>query len=225
MLTNYLKIAFRNLMKSKLFSIINIAGMAISLASCFLIALFVWDEWQYDAHHPDGDRTFRVYNIRQGDDGVTNYYPIVPIPFATYMQKDFPEIESTFRMMDTFGEKLFEINDQKILEANGAYAEPLAFDMLDIQVISGSSPDALQKPNTIAVSKTLAQKYFGEKNALGETIKIGKENFQVTAVFADVSKHFHLSINYLISFATLTKSWKPDRFENWEFQQLSLTSN
>ncbi len=219
MLTNYLKIAFRNLMKNKLFSIINIIGMTISLASCFLIALFVWDEWKYDDHHPDGDRTFRVYNIRQGDDGVTNYYPIVPIPFATYMQQDFPEIESTFRMMDTFGEKLFEINDQKILEANGAYAEPLAFDMLDIQVISGSSTDALQKPNTIALSKTLAQKYFGEKNALGETIKIGKENFQVSAVFSDMSKHFHLRINYLISFATLTKSWKQDRFENWQFQQ------
>ena len=92
MLINYFKIAFRNLSKNKLFSLINTFGMAVSLASCLLIGLFVWDEFKFDDYHPDGDRTFRVYNIRTGDDGVTNYLPIVPLPFAPYMQKDFPDI-------------------------------------------------------------------------------------------------------------------------------------
>src|SRR5687767_15172354 len=138
MLLNYIKIAFRNLQKNKLFSVINISSMAISLASCFLISLFVWDEFQFDRHHPNGDRTFRIYNIRQGDDGVVNYLPIVPYPFATYMQKDFPEIESTVRLMDTYGEQLFEIDGKKILQGNGIFAEPNVFDMLSLNVISGS---------------------------------------------------------------------------------------
>ncbi len=219
MLLNYIKIAFRNLVKNKLFSFINMAGMAISLASCFLIALFVWDELQYDRYHPDGDRTYRVYNVRSGDDGATNYLPIVPMPFATYMQKDFPEIESTLRLMDTYGEILFEINHQKILEGHGMYAEPTVFDMLSLQTISGSANTALEKPNTIALSAPLALKYFPSKTAVGENIKVGTEDFLVTAVFAEVPTHFHLKLNYLISFATITKNWTPQRFENWQWQQ------
>src|SRR5690349_17035745 len=109
MLLNYINIAFRNLAKYKIFSFINISGMAISLASCLLISLFVFDELSYDRHHPDGDRTFRVYNIN--DKGT--HLPIVPYPFASFMQKDFPEVESTLRMMDTYGETLFEINGKK----------------------------------------------------------------------------------------------------------------
>src|SRR5258708_13572450 len=180
MLTNYVKIALRNLGKNKLFSLINIIGMAISLASCFLIALFVVDEWRYDRFHPDGDRTYRVYNIRTGNDGATNYLPIVPIPFASYMQKDFPEVESTLRILDTYGEQLFDLNNKKILESNGMYAEPTVFDMLSLNVTSGSAINALEKPNTIALSEPLAEKYFGSRSPLGELIKIGREEFHVT---------------------------------------------
>src|SRR3954463_7979384 len=106
MLLNYLKIALRNLVKNKLFTVINISGMAISLASCLLIALFAWDELRYDNYHPDGQRTFRVYNVVDHA-GVVSYLPIVPYPFASFMQKDFPEIESTLRIVDN-GKELFE---------------------------------------------------------------------------------------------------------------------
>lgn len=219
MLSNYVKIAFRNLMKNKLFSIINISGMAISLASCFLIALFVWDEWQYDSFHPDGNRTFRVYNVRNGNDGATNYLPIVPLPFATYMQKDFPEIESTLRVVGTYGDKLFEVKDKRILEPNGLYAEPTVFDILTLEVVGGSAKDALEKPNTIALSEPLAIKYFGSKDALGEMVKIGQEQYEVTAVFATPPRHFHLKINFLLSFSSMTKNFSPQRYENWQNQQ------
>src|SRR3954467_10937018 len=123
MLLNYCKIALRNLTKNKLFSVINISGMAISLASCLLIALFAWDELQYDNYHPDGERTFRVYNIVDHA-GVKSYLPIVPYPFASYMQKDFPEIESTLRILSNYGEELFEHNGRRIREGNGIVAEP-----------------------------------------------------------------------------------------------------
>lgn len=219
MLLNYFKIAFRNLQKNKLFSIINISGMAISLASCFLITLFVWDELKFDRHHPDGERTFRVYNVLHGEDGTTNYLPIVPIPFASYMEKDFPEIESTLRFMDTYGEQLFDINGKKILEAKGLFAEATVFDMLSLQLISGVSKDALEKPNTVALSEPLSKKHFGEKNPLGKIIKINEDDYQVTAVYAEPPLHFHLKVNYILSFSTLTKNWTADRYENWQQQQ------
>src|SRR5690349_19117860 len=218
MLINYLLTALRNFAKYKIFSFINIAGMAISLASCILISLFVWDELQFDRYHPDGDRTYRVYNISSGSNGADSYLPIVPFPFASYMQKDFPEIESTLRIMDTYGEQLFDIGDRKIMEVHGLYAEPTVFDMLTIKVVTVSAAEALTKPNTLALSTSLSQKYFGDKNPVGESIKIDNEEFQITAVFTDPPKHCHLQINYLMSFATT--GWAT-RFENnWQRQQL-----
>src|SRR6267142_5390101 len=192
MLTNYFKIAIRNLIKNKLFSFINIGGMAIGLASCILIALFVWDELLFDRFHPDGDRTYRVYNISNQSDGTSRYLPIVPYPFATYMQKDFPEIESTLRMMDLYGELLFEARGKKLMEPNGLFAEPSVFDMLTLNVVSGNASDALIKPGTIALSSSLARKYFGDRNPVGETLKVNKEVNEMTAVFSDPPRHLHL---------------------------------
>src|SRR5579859_4964490 len=171
MLRNHIKIAFRNFAKYKAFSLINTLGMAISLASCLLIALFVGDELRYDRHHPEGDRTYRVYNM-VNHDGVESYMPILPYPFASFMQKDFPEVESTLRMLDTYRETLFEYGETKMLEPGGFYAEPSVFDMLTIRVISGQGPSALMKPNTMAISLSMATKYFGTKNPIGETMKV-----------------------------------------------------
>src|SRR5688572_6742460 len=110
MLTNYLKIAFRNLMKNKLFSFINILGMSLSLTSVFTIALFVSDELKYDKHIGDAHRKFRFYNSRASDNGETGNLAVLPYPLATYIQKDLPEVESTLRIMSTFGDNLFEVN-------------------------------------------------------------------------------------------------------------------
>jgi len=132
MLINYFHIAVRNLLKYKGFSAINIFGMAISLASCLLIAIFVRDEIQYDRHHPDGDRTFRIYNITISH-GESKYLSIVPYPFATYMQKDFPEIERTARLDGySYGEKIFEANGDKVLEPYGVYTEAAARNPADV---------------------------------------------------------------------------------------------
>jgi putative ABC transport system permease protein len=218
MLLNYFKIALRNLQKSKLFSVINISSMAISLASSFLITLFVWDELQFDRHHPDGDRTFRVYNIRQNDDGNVSYVPIVPYPFAAYMQKDFPEIESAVRMMDTYGELLFDVNGKKILQANGIFAEPGVFDMLTLDVISGAGKTALEKSNSVALSQSVAKKLFGEVDPLGKTIMINERDYLVTALYADPPEHFHLKADYILSMSSL--AFLLDRAENWQWQQI-----
>ncbi|MBS1545691.1 MAG: ABC transporter permease [Bacteroidetes bacterium] len=218
MLINYLQIALRNLSKYKVFSFINVAGMAVSLGSCLLIALFVWDEWSFDSHHPDGERTYRVYNIRQGNDGETRYLPIVPYPFASYMQKDFPEIESTLRMLDNYGEQLFELGDKRVMEGYGMLAEPNVFDMLTLHVIAGDENTALVRPGTVALSEPLSRKYFGERNPIGETIRIDEVDREITAVFAEPPVRFHLKINYLLSLSTT--QWSV-RFENnWQRQQI-----
>src|SRR5690349_10741815 len=145
MLLSYLQVAFRNLAKYKVFSFINIIGMAVSLASCLLISLFVWDELSFDNYHPAGDRTYRVYDIVTSENN-DRYLPIVPYPFASTMQKDFPEVESTLRIMDLYGEVLFEVEGKKLMEGKGIFSESGIFDMLTIDVIHGDPDSALVKP-------------------------------------------------------------------------------
>src|SRR5690348_16124506 len=107
MLLNYFRLAVRNLFKYKTFSVINLFGMATSIASCLLITTFVLDEILYDRYHPDSARIFRVYNLRTSGDA-SSYQAIVPYPFADHMQKDFPEIEHIVRIDGySYGERVF----------------------------------------------------------------------------------------------------------------------
>jgi putative ABC transport system permease protein len=216
MFFNYCTIAFRNLLKYPLFSFINIVGMAVSLSSCLLIFLFVDDEMSFDNFHPHGDRTFRVYITRTAGAEIANY-PIVPFPFASYMKKDFPEIENTLRIMDTYGEKQFDNNGNQILEKNGVYAESSLFDMLSLRVLSGDNKHALDEPNAVVLSESLALKYFGTRDCVGQMLKINFENWKVTAVYHDMPENFHLKIGYALSLVS-TPSGKYNE-NNWQLQQ------
>jgi putative ABC transport system permease protein len=219
MLVNYFKIAIRNLQKNMLFSFINILGMSISLASVFIIALFVNDELMFDKHITDADRKFRMYNYRVSDSGEAGNLAIVPYPMAAFLQKDFPEIESTLRIMDTFGENLFESDDKKMPEENGIYAEPSIGDMLSLTYIHGDSKTALEKVNHVVLTQTLAKKYFGDVDPVGRPIKISSADYAISGVIADPPSHLHLKVSYILSMASLTQNWSPFRFENWINQQ------
>jgi putative ABC transport system permease protein len=210
MFFNYLTIAFRNLAKYKVFSFINIVGMAISLASCVLIAMFVIDELSYDRHIADADRKFRIYNIMTME-GDTRYLAITPYAFATHMQRDFPEIESTLRILDTYEPQMFRLGEKKTKEGQGIISESQAFDMLSIPVIYGDPQSSLNRPLTIALSLSLSKKYFGDANPVGKSIQVDGLNREITAVFDDVPEQFHLRINYIISFAGT--NW-PKEMEN-----------
>lgn len=219
MLINYLKISLRTITKHKLFAIITIAGMSLSLASCLLIGLFVWDELSFDQYHPDGNRTFRIYNERSGNDGVTTYLPIVPPTFAPTLERDYPEVESTLRMMNIYGSKLFELENEKVKESGGVYAENTFFDMLTVSAIHGDPKSALEKPNSIALSKSLSEKYFGNTNPVGKNITLSGDELLVTGVFEDFPVNSHLQINYAISFTTLSQFIPKERLESWIWQQ------
>jgi putative ABC transport system permease protein len=219
MLYNYWKIALRNLLKNKLFSLINILGMSLSLASVFIIGLFVMDEHSFDKHISNVDRKFRVVNTRYSDNGEQSLLPIIPYPTATYLEKDFPEIESSARMMDTYGDNLFEAGTKQFQEGNGVYAETAIGPLLSLQYIEGDPLTALDEKNRVVLTQSLAKKYFGEEKALNKPIRINKIDFAVSGVVSDPPDQFHLGVRYFISFPTLTQNWTPIRFENWINQQ------
>lgn len=218
MLRNYLTIGFRNLLKNKLFSIINISGMAISVACFLIIGLFVIDELSYDKEVKDRDLKFRVYNDRFTDDGTQSVAAMVPPMVAPTLKTDYPEVDYYFRFLNINSKLLFTVGSTKGTEENGGYGERTMFDMFDLKLVEGDRQTVLTQPKTIAISQSLARKYFGDKPALGQAIRIGTDDVFVSGVYEDFPTHSHLHINYLLRLEDLA-SQLGDRMLSWQWSQ------
>lgn len=218
MLKNYLKIGFRNLVKNKLFTAINISGMAISIASFLVITLFVYDELQYDKHIEDVSRKYRVYNEQYNAEGFQRKAAMVPPMIAPTMATEFPEVEGYSRFMNFNTPVLFEYGNIRFSEGGGGYADPYIFKMFSLSLLEGDINTALNEPNMVAISSTLKKKYFGDKPALGETMQVFNEDFKVSAVFEDFPTHSHLQLNYFIAMEFIIRAI-PDRMQSWRWNQ------
>jgi len=175
MFKNYFKIAWRNLAKQKMYSSIKIGGFALGIAACLLIALFIIDELSYDLHFPDGDRIYRVaivYNTL-GTNGVH-----LQAPFSNVMKEDFPEVEQVGRInrQEIFGAGSNEIRrsdkNMNTHEEGFAYADQSLLELLNLPMVYGDQAHALDEPNTIVISKRIADKYFPNEDPVGKTFII-----------------------------------------------------
>lgn len=218
MLQNYLKIGFRNLLKNKLFTLINISGMAISIGSFLVISVFIYDEFQFDRNVEDASLKYRVYSEYFSNNGTARKHSMIPPMVAPTLQTDFPEVEAYSRYMNFNEAVLFEYGDKRYPETKGGWADPSILTMFSLSPAEGDFATALKEPNDVAISETLAKKYFNGKPAIGETLKIFGEDFKVSAVFRDFDDHSHLQLNFFISMAfPITKI--PERMESWQWNQ------
>jgi putative ABC transport system permease protein len=219
MLKNYLKIGIRNLLKNKLFSLINISGMAISIASFLIIGLFIYDEFQFDKHVEDHENKYRVY-IQSFNEatGAKKLQAMIPPPIAPGLMSEYPEVQSYFRFMNIQANLLFQVGEKKLTEGKGGYADPSVFEMFSLRLVEGDLKTALRNPEEVAISQTLAKKYFGDKPALGQAIKVGNGTSTVSAVYEDFPTHSHLQLNYLLAMEGLVREI-PDRMQSWHWRQ------
>jgi putative ABC transport system permease protein len=216
MIRNYFKIAFRNLVKYRTYSLINIAGLSLGLTSCMLIGLFVWDENQYDKFLPYSDRIYRVYQ-EQSNDQVTNSMAVAPPMFATTLQEDFPEVENTARVMMTAENKtLFETSKNKLYEENGFFVDSTFFEVFALHFKQGSPQKALGDPSSIVISTAMAQRFFGNENPVGKQILMDKRTCQVKGVL-DINPKFHLQFDFLVPIASL--NLPAERMQSWRWNQ------
>ncbi|GGK81120.1 ABC transporter permease [Rufibacter glacialis] len=217
MFQNYFKVAYRNLIRHKGFSFINIAGLALGITACLLIGLFVVDELQYDKFLPQGERVYRVYNqvsSEEANDVITS----VPPMFGTTLQESFPEAETVVRilMQQWDAQSLVEAGDQRIYEKGGLAADPGFFQVFPLPFVYGSPEKALEDPTSVVVSDKFAQKVFGNGDPVGQKVSINKQTLLVKGVFASNPK-FHLPVNYVRPLAAM--ELPPDRMKNWGWQQ------
>ena len=216
MFKNYLKTAFRNLIRYKGFSAINILSLAIGMIGCFVIGLFVWDEWQYDKTIPGGENVYRIYDQRNNNGNSTLMAPTPPA-FASFLQQQFPEVDTTLRILMAEDKFLMEAGEKKAYEDKGWFVESSFFKIFPLKLTRGDATKALAAPSSIAISEEIAKRYFGNENPVGKTIRVDKIDYNVTAVFAKLPQHFHLDFHYLMSLSTL--GLPKERMERWTWNQ------
>lgn len=220
MFQNYFKIAWRNLLKQRMYSAIKIGGFALGIAICILIALFIKNELSYDKFYADGNRIYRIHNVSSGPDG--GKWTAFPAPVADLIKNDFPEVEKAGRLIpyDWFdaGSNLFRPDDQveNTYEEKFAYADQSLIEVLELPMVYGNQKNALSKPNTIILSRTKAEKYFPNENPVGRTVIFNdniKNPYTVGGVFENFSPLSHLQYEFLI---TLTgKEFWPGEQTSW----------
>ncbi|HEY4111595.1 ABC transporter permease [Puia sp.] len=212
MVLNFLKIAWRNGMKSKIFSFINIFGLAAGLTCCMLISIYLIHEVSYDKYQKDADRLFQMETAFSFEHGKEQVMPATPWPMAPAMQRDFPEIEQSTRVLAL---ALFE--DKTMLQYREGTAIPVSFyedrgfmvdsnffHMLTFPFIEGDPNTALQQPSCIVLSEETAHKLFGTGPALGKLIHVssatyGDHNLTVKGVFRPVNAPSHFEANFFLS--------------------------
>jgi putative ABC transport system permease protein len=206
MIKNYFIVAFRNLSRNKTFSFINIGGLAIGLAACWMIALYVTNETSYDNYHTKAGRIFRV--AQHGTWSGGNFHlAVTPPPMAEALKSEYPEIEQTVRF-DAEGGGTITYNNQRLQVGDILFADSSVFTIFSYHFIYGDANTALNKPNTIVITKTLAQKIFGDAAvALDKTILFGNEGSLVTGVIDDVPVNSHFTFSALRSMPDMGNSW------------------
>lgn len=210
MFQNYLKIAWRNLKKNTVFSLINVIGLTAGLACCMMITLYIIHETSYDGYHANAGSIYQLETIfiKQGQRETS---PNTPAPMAMAMQRDFPEVANATRLMRLFAEDktLLQYTAgngqvQSFYETGGYLADSTFFRMFSYQFTEGDPVNALNNPNTVVLSEEIAQKLFGNAPALNKVIRIssstnGDHDFQVSGVFRPMDKPSHIDGRFFMS--------------------------
>ena len=220
MLKNYLRVALRNLLKNKIYSFINITGLAVGMACCILILFFVRDELSYDNFHQKAERMYRA-TMEATYGGQHFEIAVTPSIVAPMLQREFPEVENTVRLYNAtkFGPVVVRAGDKQLQEKRFYYADSTLFNIFTFPMIYGDPQTALVRPNTIVLTQSTARKYFGDENPLGRSININNTwDFEITGVMQDIPHNAHLQFDLAASYTTLRQNWAVN--ETWESANL-----
>jgi len=202
MLYNYIKVAIRNLWKKKLFTLINIIGLSIGIASFFLIAVNLRDEFSYDNFHDNVDHLYRVALERIYPDNVV-FYAIIPSSIGEAMRSDFPEVDKMTRIFKLLAEVVFRYEDQSFEEDKVLFVESNFFEIFNIPLIAGDPSQVFSNPNSMVITEDTARKYFGEEAALGKKIITPQGIFMISGVCENIPKNSHLEFDFIGSLELL----------------------
>lgn len=224
MLQNYLKITFRNIIRHLGYSLINIAGLSVGMASFILILLFAMYEISYESHHVNADRIYRV-NVEQRLTNQVFRAQTSPVPLAETLYNEVPDVIqfARFQSLPTF---LVRHKEQRYYEKEVVFTDQGTLEMFTFPILKGDKKTALKEPNTVVITEEMAAKYFGIQDPIGKSLAvennlIGKMSVMVTAVMQDHPRNSNMRYNILISMESLRDiAPKAAYWNNWISQQL-----
>jgi len=224
MYKNYFKVAYRNLLKKKAYSFINISGLGLGIACCILIFMYVTDELSYDNYHDKGNRIYRVAHTEAAKDGTTPYPFWIwgNAPVGPALKNDFPEIDKVVQFSGR-SDLLLSYEDKTFQEDGVFFMDSTAFDIFSWKLLKGNPKTVLAAPFSIVLTESTARKYFGNEDPIGKTLKgsesAGRSNagdYTVTGVMEDVPANSHFRFNALLSLNTFRIS-RPEIFKEWGY--------
>lgn len=220
MIRNYLKIAFRNILKQKSYTFLNVAGLSLGMAASLLIFQYVKYERSFDSFHTNADRIYRIqYNGYHG--GALNFESAVAVPaITTFIKNNFPEVEQVCRVLTRSGAVMsYEHPTLGLLSFQARkmhFAGPDFLRMFDFKLLQGDRQTCLDGLNKVIISQSTAKKYFGEDDPMGKRMNMnGRTPFEVTGVFEDVPENSHIRFDYLLSYATINAQTNNQSETSW----------
>ncbi|OOG70753.1 hypothetical protein B0E43_17970 [Algoriphagus sp. A40] len=226
MYKSYFKIVWRNLLKNKAFSTINIAGLGIGLAACLLILQFVKFELSYDTFHKKLDRTYRVTNDRFQNGNLIQHGTITYPTIGPTMAKDYPEIEEYTRLMPG-GEMNVRIDDQNFRGDNGHFADERFFSVFDFELLAGDRTTLLKEPFTAVLTETTARRYFEANDGdysdlIGKSFQQGLDSqpYVVKGICKDIPENSHIQFDVLVSYSTLYSGEDKEADISWQWSDM-----
>jgi len=201
MLINYIKTALRSLLKQRVYTLINIVGLSVGIASCILIVLYITHEFSYDQYFEKKEQIYNVVLERKYPNHATNY-AVVPHSYADVITQDFPEVEATLKVTGPINQVMVAYednpNDIKQFEENFILAaDSNFFDFFNIPFIRGDARKALRNKTDVVITQQTAQRYFGNADPIGKVLKIFNEPFTITGVCRNVPENTHFKFDFL----------------------------
>jgi putative ABC transport system permease protein len=215
MIKNYIKIALRNFLRYKLYSIINLSGLAVGLACFILIMLYINYEFGYEAHHENLQEIYRV-NVIQTHPGGEFKSSHSMAPLGPKFRETFSEVEDYVRIYNA-REALIKYEDKRFYEKSVVFTDQGYLDIFTIPALYGDPSTALSDKNSVVITRSIAEKYFGDRDPVGEVLVMDNEdNLTVTAVVDDFPKNTSIKSDFLVSMETIKNYPGGDRFlDNW----------
>ncbi|MEX0720376.1 MAG: ABC transporter permease, partial [Balneolaceae bacterium] len=203
MLKNYIKIAFRNIRRNRIYSTISVLGLAIGITGATLLYLYVNDELNYDNFHEKADRIYRIVEISEKADQETRYFGQTAPVLGTTLQDLYPEIQEMIRVYQPVGHIDMLWKGERIHERNYLIADPGLFKVFDFEFIEGNEENPLADPNSVVISERIAQRLFGNENPIGQELPLRNITpaplITVKGIIKNIPENSHLQFDYLLS--------------------------
>lgn len=215
MLKNYFKIALRSLWRHKIFSLINIMGLAMGMTACILIYLYVSFELSYDSFHQNADRIYRVVSdLKTPDELIRQNGPAPAV--APNIKDEFPEVSSFVRITN-WDDIAVRKGSIKLIEKRITWADSSFFEIFNFGLVKGDPRTALRDPHTVVLSERTARKYFGETDPVGQILQFadGSLTAKVTGIMKDIPENSQIKAEIILSMSTVSTEMAPDLDRDW----------